>query len=262
MAAATAQREAEADMVTREDAVRLVHDWWAEHDRVVDEGAMDVYEFDLGYVVWESVAPPAPGERPTTIGASNVVVDGRTGDLSTWPSRPPRFVADMYRTHQQARNRFPADVYDDLKAAGWQPGRDVRVSVREWLERTGIDRDFPLCDAANNALTEFGGLMIPQRGPGGAPGGGFASHFYPARNAPTTPEIHEFANLLGARVFPIGSNDDGPSHLVIDEHGRVFQLHPVADLVLGESLSEALSWMTRGGERPVVDDAGRWSATA
>ncbi|GAA1741462.1 SUKH-3 domain-containing protein [Luedemannella helvata] len=249
-------------MVTREDAVNRVRDWWADHDRVVGDANIGVHEFDLGFVVWEVSPPPGTGAGPTIEGGTRVVVDRSTGDLSTWPSRPPRFVADMYRTFHEARERFPADVYDDLAAAGWRPGRDVSVAVDGWLQRTGIDRELPLFDAARRVLTEFGGLTVAQRGPTGKPGGGFASHFYPARHAPTTPEIREFAGIIGARVFPVGSNEDGPSHLVVDERGRMFQLHPVADLFLGDTVDEALTWVTRGGERPAVDDAGRWTPTA
>ena len=250
-------------MVTREEAVSRVRAWWAEHGRVVDDAGVGVYEFDLGFVVWAAGAAPDAGQAPPALDAgTRVVVDGTTGELSTWPSRPPQFVADMYRTSRRARERFPADVYDDLTAAGWRPGRDVTVAVDGWLQRTGIDRELPLFAAARAVLTEFGGLTVAQRGPTGKPGGGFASHFYPARNAPTTPEIHEFAGIIGARVFPVGGNDDGPSHLVVDERGRMFQLHPVADLFLGENVDEALTWVTRGGERPAGDDAGRWAPTA
>jgi hypothetical protein len=38
----------------------------------------------------------------------------------------------------------------------------------------------------------------------------------------------------------------------------VFQLHPVDDFFLGDGIDQALVWMVRGGDRPAVDDHGRW----
>lgn len=131
--------------------------------------------------------------------------------------------------------------------------------MRAWLDRTGLENKLPIFDRAWKVLAEFGGLSIPQRGPRGGCGGGFSTHFYPAKYAPTTEAMVELSALLGGVcVFPIGSNDDGPSHVVIDDRDRVFLLHDVDWFVLGETFDEAVVWMTRGGDRPVIDDYGRW----
>lgn len=162
---------------------------------------------------------------------------------------------DEARRHSRdwlSGERFPPRVHEDLLAAGWRPGRNVAAAVDEWLERTGIDRELPVFDAAREALDEFGGLDIPQRGSGGKPNGGFTSRFYPGPERPTTPEIHEFAGIIERPVFPIGGNDDGPSHLVIDVDGRVFLLSPFDDLVVGDTLDTALIWMTHYHDLPSV----------
>lgn len=159
----------------------------------------------------------------------------------------------------RAHERFPQQVFDDLWAAGWRPGRNVAVDVDEWLERTLIHHELPLSEHARAALDEFGGLDIPQWGPGGKPGAGFTSRFYPCKGRPpTTPEIVEFADIIGKAVFPIGGNDDGPSHIVMDTEGRVFLLNPFDDFFLGGSLDEAVTWMTRFSDRPTIDPDGNW----
>jgi hypothetical protein len=98
----------------------------------------------------------------------------------------------------------------------------------------------------------WSGLDIPQRGPGGKPGTGFTSRLYPGKERPTTPEIHEFVELIGRPVFPVGGNDDGPSHLVIDVDGRVYLLNPFDDFVVGDAFDAALAWMTRYHDLPTV----------
>jgi hypothetical protein len=171
---------------------------------------------------------------------------------------PAPTVADQYRVTRRAHERFAPQVFDDLWAAGWRPGRDVAAAVDQWLGRTAIDLELPLSQHARAALDEFGGLVLPQRGRGGKPGGGFTTRFYPGKERPTTPEIVEFAGIIGRAVFPIAGNDDGPSHIVIDTDGRVFMLNPFDDFFLGGSIEEALAWMTRYSPRPSVDPYGNW----
>jgi hypothetical protein len=235
-------------MVTREEAVQRARDWVAEAGRPADDIDFEVFEFDEGYVVWPVQPAGRPGALPETLGGARVVVDRDTGELSTWPMLPTPVIAERYREQRRAQDRFPADVYADLWAAGWRPGRNVAASVDEWLQRTGIDRELPMLAPARAALDEFGGLDIPQRGPGGKPGGGFTSHFYPGKYAPSTPEIREFAELHGEPVFPIGDYADGPAHLVVTASGKVFLLHPFEDVFLGDTVDAALQWVVRGTE--------------
>ena len=245
-------------MVTRDEAVQRARHWLAESSLVPAATDIDVYEFDQGYVVSPRLAPRGPGQRLPDVGGARAVVDRDTGELTTWPLMPPETIAQRYRVARAAMQRFPAQVFDDLRAAGWRPGRDVVAAVDDWLRRTAIERELPIFDTARTALREFGGLSIPQRGSTGLPDRGWASRFYPADGAPSTREIAEFGELIATPVFPLGENADGPSHLVIDERGRVFRLHPVYYFFIGASMDEAAVWFTQGGDRPVVDDLGRW----
>jgi hypothetical protein len=243
-------------MVSRDEAIRRARDWIAGGSGPARD--IDVYEFDLGYVVWPVQPPRLPDRSPDTIGGARAVIDKTTGELTVWPMLPAQTVAEQYRVSRAAHERFPHQVFDDLRTAGWHPGRNVAAAVDEWLHRTGIALELPLSEHARGALDEFGGLVIPQRGRGGKPGGGFTTRFYPGRVRPTTPEIVEFAGIIGRAVFPIGANDDGPSHIVIDTDGRVFMLNPFDDFFLGGSIDEALAWMTRYSPRPSVDPHGNW----
>lgn len=238
-------------MVTREEALRHVREW-ARGDA---DQPVEAFEFDLGYVVWPVRAAAEPGHPPATVGDAAAVVDRETGELTAWPLLPAPEIAEQYRGFRLAPGRFAPQVHSDLWVAGWRPGRDVAASVDEWLARTGIEREFAVFDGARRALDEFGGLDIPQRGTGGEPGLGFTSRLYPGMERPTTPEIHEFVAMIGRPVFPVGGNDDGPSHLVIDVDGRVYLLNPFDDLVVADTFDAALAWMTRHHQLPSVGSA-------
>jgi hypothetical protein len=247
-------------MVTPDEAVQRAREWLASNGGVPADTTIRVHEFDLGYVLTPHVPPP-PGQLIPDAGGTSLVVDRETGELTTWPLLPPQHIAEMYTADRRAAERFPADVLEVLRDAGWYPGRDVTAAVQKWLERTEVERVLPIFPAAMAALAEFGGLKISQRGPSGKKGAGWPSTFYPAQYTPTPSvlsEIGEFSDVIGARVFPIGGNSEGPSHIVMDEHGRVFLRHPADDFHLGDSMDEALIWVTRGGRRPVVFDDGHW----
>lgn len=239
-------------MVTREEALRRAREWLSGGTHEDALAPLDVFEFDLGYVVWPVRPAGEAGRPPAVIGGARAVVDRETGELTTWPMLPAPVIAEQYREARRSRERFPPEVHSDLLAAGWWPGRDVAAAVDQWLDRTGIDRELPMFDAARRALDEFGGLDIPQRGPSGKPGVGFTSRLYPRKLGPTTPEIHEFVEIIGRPVFPIGGNDNGPGHLVIDVDGRVYLLGPFDDYLVGDTFDAALAWMTRYHKLPSV----------
>ena len=241
-------------MVNRDEAVALARQWLTQSPRLGPDTEIGVYEFDLGFVVW-AVRPPT---SPPEIGGARAVVDRTTGEITTWPMMPVKYIADRYRTTQQARTRFPDDVYQDLTQAGWRPGRDISSSVRQWSRDSGLASEFDLFDAATAALDEFGGLRIAQRGPNGELDRGFGSTLYPQETVPTTREIHDFGRFIATPVFPLGGNADSASHLVIDERGRVFKLHPMAHFFVADSMDAALVWMTRGGDLPEVLGPDRW----
>jgi hypothetical protein len=247
-------------MVTPDEAVQRAREWLASNGGVPADTTIRIHEFDLGYILTPHVPPP-PGQLIPEPGGTVLVVDRETGKITTWPTLPPEYIARRYAEDRKAEERFPADVLEVLRDAGWYPGRDVTSAVQEWLERSGIERVLPIFPKAMAALAEFGGLTVSQRGPTGTKGRGWASKFYPVHYTPTPAvlaDIAEFSDVIHARVFPLGGNYDGPSHIIMDEHGRVFQLHPADDFHLGDTMDEALIWVTRGGKRPVVFDDGHW----
>lgn len=258
--APSTNRTTMAAMVTAEEAVQKVREWLAATGGVPANVEIRVHEFDLGYVVTPYVPPP-PDQLIPEPGGTALVVDRETGQITTWPTLPPEYIARRYIEDRKAEERFPADVLEVLRDAGWYPGRDITSAVEKWLDQSGVERVLPIFPTAKDALIEFGGLTISQRGPSGIKGRGWASQFYPLRYTPTPAnlaDIAEFSDIIHARVFPIGGNVDGPSHIVMDEHGRVFLLHPADDFHLGDTMDEALLWVTRGGRRPVVYDDGHW----
>lgn len=77
--------------VTRDQA-QAIADQWSPTGRAV------LYEFDLGYVVFDvSPEPEDPTRPPPNLGGGRGVIDKETGELSVWPSMPAEVVAQMYR---------------------------------------------------------------------------------------------------------------------------------------------------------------------
>src|SRR5690606_15744990 len=124
--------------------VSRAREWLASGSTTPADVAIDVYEFDSGYVVWPRVANPAGGRGMPDLGGARAVVDRDSGELTTWPMLPPETIAQRYTVDRQARRRFPPDVFTDLRMAGWRPGRNVDAAVTLWLDRTDIERVLPI----------------------------------------------------------------------------------------------------------------------
>ncbi|ASW57117.1 SUKH-3 domain-containing protein [Plantactinospora sp. KBS50] len=242
-------------MISRAEALERARAW-ASTDRSGPPPEIGLYEFDLGYVAW--VAQPTPDPTtgpPAATGAPRIVVDGETGDVTTWPSLPAPEIATRYTGQQATAGRFPPDVRYVLEQAGWFPGRDVTAAVEQWRERYADDlAAMEYTPAAQAALTEFGGLVLPQFGLRGQPGGGFASYFYPISAGVVTMGAEGFMEEYDNPVFPLGTNDDGPSELLIDRQERVFMSHWVDQFYIATGIDAALIQLIRGGPWPSADD--------
>jgi hypothetical protein len=211
-------------MVTRDEAVALAGAW-------VNGGGgqrleVGVHEFDLGYVVW-GVEPPSADRTvpPSTVGTARGVVDRATGELTMWPPLPVAVIAEQYAARRAAEQRFPADVLEVLRAAGWQPGHRAEAGG----------------DPARAALAEFGGLRLePKRA--------YAFSLYPAAGHEPDLELYEgLAENLGLPLTPIGvRHDDGPSELTVDPRGRVFASHWSGSYFVADSADEAIVALIRG----------------
>jgi len=185
-----------------------------------------------------------------------MVSRGEALEPSRWPSVPPEAVASRCASGRAAQDRFPSDVRSVLVQAGWFPGRDVGAAVDQWLTRVGPDLGNLECSAAARAvLVEFGGLELPQYGPGGVGFGGFRSWFYPRPGRMYVDREEGFVEETGIPVFPVASHEDEGSSLVVDPTGRMLQLHWVGDFLVGTG-DEAIINLIRGVPFLELDDDG------
>ncbi|MFJ1755322.1 SUKH-3 domain-containing protein [Kitasatospora sp. NPDC088134] len=149
-----------------------------------------------------------------------------------------------------------------LASAGWHPGRTAPAHVRTWLLETmaAVSADgvspWGLSAAASRVIGEFGGLTIRPVPPGAeAVAHGCTIDPRAARHA--TAGFTEFAERLGARVFPLGVTDDG-AMLAVDEHERIFRLGQGGWWYLGSSAPEGLARLVEGHRPARVDETGHW----
>lgn len=105
-------------MVTRDGALQLARAWFSSAGSRADDVELCIHEFELGYVIWQKPPVWPPGTVPTEVGGTMLVVDRTTGDITTWPLLPAEYVAQQYGLTQQAKKRFPADVYEDVTTPG------------------------------------------------------------------------------------------------------------------------------------------------
>ncbi len=242
-------------MISRDEALERARSW-AVSGRTGPAPQIGLYEFELGYVAW--VVEPAPNPAagpPVATGSPRVVVDGETGEVSQWPSLPAPEIAERYARQRTEEGRFPPGVRDVLEQAGWFPGRDVSSAVEHWRTRlAGELAGLDYTPAARAALAEFGGLVLPQFGVRGEPGGGFTSYLYPLDAGVFTTGAEGFIEEHDNPVFPLGTNDDGPSELVIDARGRVFLVHWADQFFVAPGIDAALVRLIRGGDLPSAYD--------
>jgi hypothetical protein len=231
-------------VTTRDEALERARSW-------AGGAEVGIHEFDLGYVVW-AVEPEPVGDRPpATVGTARGVIDRATGELTLWPALPPEAVAQEYRRARTAADRFPSDVREKLRLAGWHPGRSVPDEVARFAFYMQT-LDVALFGAAEAILREFGGLRIEN-------GNKFSFAFHPAEPTPEEEDFAGLGELLGKPVYPVGvREDDGPSHLVVDDDGRLFLHHWAGNFYLAPTVDEAIIALVRGvgNELPKVRSDG------
>jgi hypothetical protein len=150
-------------------------------------------------------------------------------------------------------DRFPAQVAEVLRTAGWFEGRrtDAEAAtavnmVRAQVGRNG-ERSEPFA-AATALLNEFGGIYVIQDGPGvhlrRRP---FAID--PTDVAATTETLTDLGKRLHARLFPIGMEGDHDSILAVDEAGKIFAIDHTGTWLLGDTIDAALITLVTGTRR-------------
>jgi SUKH-3 immunity protein of toxin-antitoxin system/YwqJ-like deaminase len=157
--------------------------------------------------------------------------------------------------------RFPPEVAWELAHRGWLPEsreRRARLGTGEVARIAGqrgaefAIEEFP---AARAAFTEFFGVLTSRSCPGVAQRvrsfdiGGF-THL--------TDPLCELGIIVGARMFPLGTEGFDEAVLAIDERGRVFALDQGGEWFLGETLDQALVALLMGHAAARLHDDGTW----
>jgi SUKH-3 immunity protein of toxin-antitoxin system len=114
-----------------------------------------------------------------------------------------------------------------------------------------------LFDAARDAYVEFYRVAPRRNGPGVAQrirefsiGGGSIMHL--------ADPLHEFGEILGAEVFPLGVEGADEAVLVIDDRGRVFALDQGGEWFIADTMHEALVALLMGRPAARVRNDGTW----
>ncbi|WP_419995598.1 SUKH-3 domain-containing protein [Streptomyces boninensis] len=150
-------------------------------------------------------------------------------------------------------HRFPPDVDNALRTAGWHPGRwDIRRAeywadeLRAHISPGGHRHSvFP---AAVEAWAEFGALHLAGHGPGRdlAPP---AFTIDPSHGLHLARTLGDLGRSLGTEVAPLGAEliGEGPAAvLAIDAEGRTYALDHSGDYYLGVDMDAALTALITG----------------
>jgi hypothetical protein len=146
-----------------------------------------------------------------------------------------------------------------LAGGGWMDLSSLDVLGEAAIERAveasgGHLRPFP---AARRVVAEFPGVRCGRRGPGLRRAIRLLT-LDPAPAAYVADVLDEFAEVVGAPLFPIGV-EGGDAIVVIDEQGRVFVLDQAGEWFVGETIDEALVGLLTGdGPAERVRDDGTW----
>ncbi|MDO3682894.1 YwqJ-related putative deaminase [Micromonospora sp. C28ISP2-4] len=156
--------------------------------------------------------------------------------------------------------RFPDEVAHALMDGGWQISMFNEALAMGAMTETkaiaGQHHRHEAFPAAEAALTAFPAVLSRRRGPGEQV---WISRFTtnPLRAAHTADSLADFAAVLGARLFPLGSERQ-ESILAVDEHGRIFALDQAGEWFLGADIDAALTTLLLGRAPARVRDDGTW----
>ncbi|MEU8089395.1 SUKH-3 domain-containing protein [Micromonospora chalcea] len=156
--------------------------------------------------------------------------------------------------------RFPDEVAHALMDGGWQISMfnealamGAMTETREIAGQHHRHEPFP---AAEAALTAFPAVLSRRRGHGEQV---WISRFTtnPLRAAHSADSLADFGAVIGARLFPLGSERQ-ESILAVDEHGRIFALDQAGEWFLGADIDAALTTLLLGRAPARVRDDGTW----
>lgn len=169
-----------------------------------------------------------------------------------WPEPPPPGL----EVAEPDPARFPPDVAADLKSAAWEPNFAYPVYAQEGIkEAVAVARHEPF-PAALAALTRFPSLASSRRGPG-RDVWIRRVQINPGRNAHNAETLADFGRLIGARLFPMGT-EEGHSIIAVDERGFLFALDQAGEWFLGANADLAMIALLQGHAPARVRDDGTW----
>ncbi|WBB56595.1 SUKH-3 domain-containing protein [Verrucosispora sp. WMMD573] len=151
-----------------------------------------------------------------------------------------------------APGRFPSEVARALVAAGWRT-QTADAAAATSAGHPAASSASAHGPAAVNALPR---LFSRRRGPGEQV---WISRFdiHPRQVARSAESLHDFAAVLGARLFPIGT-ESRHSMIAADERGRIFALDQAGEWFLGVDIDAALTTLLLGRAPARVRDDGGW----
>lgn len=150
--------------------------------------------------------------------------------------------------------RFSPQVDQDLRAAGWYPGRTVEVDG--WRRRLEASGEVRMHKAAEGFLAEFGGLNVEISGRG-VSAAREPFELDPGLAVSEEGRLAEWGAALGCSLFPLGELDRGRFLLGISEIGEVFLVETwVASFGIGDTALENLVLGVKPQERGVSGSQG------
>jgi hypothetical protein len=226
------------------------------HDIPLDEARVWLTEAAFTAYLVRDQGDPVAGEesRPCETCLSVLV------DLAVLPWSDLAFTTEWRHGSDRVpvAGRFPHEVARTLAGGGWigvGPGSLGEAAVERAVDASdGVLQPF---DAARAAVADFPGVRCGRRGPGQRRAIRLLL-LDPVPGAYAAAALTEFAEVIGAPLFPIGV-EGGDAVVAIDELGRVFVLDQAGEWFVGSTLDEALTGLLTGdGPARRVRDDGTW----
>ncbi|GID99428.1 hypothetical protein Adu01nite_07790 [Paractinoplanes durhamensis] len=160
--------------------------------------------------------------------------------------------------------RFSDVVASELRRGGWKA--DVApafaVSLAEFetenvVKVHGREHRHQAFPAMIEALAQTAGTVVIHRHAPGLEQRSRVVYIGPAFAQHSADVLHDFGQVIGARLFPIGSINN-ESILAIDERGRIFDLDQAGEWFIADSFGEALETLVVGYRTYRVTDDGTW----
>jgi hypothetical protein len=140
--------------------------------------------------------------------------------------------------------QFSDKVERVLRDAGWFPGRNIGDLVLKWKQELMVSDGFEMFPKAEEALSEFGGLLVNQNGPG-ITCARESFHILPTLAIDEADRFSVFSDYLQTKLYPLGEAVVGHGFRAIGEDGRVFLVEQ--DIMLnGNNMDEALEHLILG----------------